>query len=269
MHLIRIFIVSLLLSFNLPVSAQFEKIAEIKARAEFFSTDRDGNIYYTDHDSLVKLTPPYHHYFSFQFSQHQLPDFIDLSNPKQIICLFRENQFILLLDSTLKTVLRPFYLDELGMYDIFAAVSTSNMGIWFYNIYTNSLVKLNSNFMPEVRSVKLNNFFSSPHLPSFLLQYNDELFIDVPSTGILVLDNNGIYKTAYNLQGIPDFQVLNNDIYYYRDHFITELSLPFMKARPIHLPDTDGIINAHYHPGYLIIQKPDEILVYRTNAEKR
>ncbi|HYW95332.1 MAG TPA: hypothetical protein VE870_07085, partial [Bacteroidales bacterium] len=146
----RFLILCILCSFATHAFSQIGKIVEIDARPSFFTTDTKGNIYYIDHDSLVKLIPPYHKFYSFRFGQKEMPDFIDVSNPAQVLCLVRNTQKFFMLDSTLNLILRPFYLDELGIHDIFAAVSSNDMGIWFYDIYTNSLVKLNKNFMPII-----------------------------------------------------------------------------------------------------------------------
>ena len=250
---------------TVPLFSQYEKTIEIETQASFFTTDYLGNLYYTDHDSLVKLVPPYHHFYSFRFRQNQMPDYIDVSNPSQLICLFRNDQHVILLDSTLKYLMRPFYLDEIGMYDIYAIVSSMDEGLWFYNINNNSLVKFNKNFIPVVRSVNLDPYFNSPHLPSFFTEYHNDLYIDVPSTGILVIDKNGNYKTAFNLPGVPDFQVLDSMIYFYRDNMINGINMADLKTVTTTLPPSQHVINAHVHPGYLILQTPGKIIVYRKN----
>ena len=262
MKVYRFLILCILCSFALQAFSQFGKIAEIDVQASFFTTDYKGNIYYIDHDSLVKLVPPYHHFYSFRFGKKEMPDFIDVSNPAQVLCLVRNTQKFFLLDSTMNLLLRPFYLDELGMHDIFAAVSSSDMGIWFYDMYTNSLVKLNKNFMPIVRSVRLDLYFSRPHLPSFFTDYHSDLYINIPSTGILVLDGNGTFKTAFNVTGLPDFQILDNDICYYRDHIITRMNMTTLKTKSITVPPEPGIINAHIHKDYLIVHTKQKIIVY-------
>ncbi len=249
-----------------PVFSQLAKTFEIEARATFFSTDDHCNIYYVDHDSLVKLVPPYHHYFTYHFGFHGTPDYIDTSNPTQIICLYRNSQRVALLDSSLKIMLRPFYLDELGMYDIYAMASTEDQGLWLYNIYANSLVKLNKNFMLVVKSVSLDRFFSQPHLPTFMTEYRSRLYIDVPGTGIFVLDQYGNFKTAYHLPSIPDFQIVEDALYYYRDNIITEINLNDLKSTDIQLPVDKNVVNAHFHHDTLIIQTPDHIAVYTKPA---
>ncbi len=258
------FLICLLATFSaVPLYSQYDRTVVIDVRTTFFTTDYQGNLYYTDHDSLVKLVPPYHHFYSFRFSGNTMPDLIDVSNPAQPVCLFRNQQQVIVLDSALKPVLRPFYLDELGMYDIFSIVSTGDMSLWFYNIYTNSLVKLSKNFIPEVRNVDLNPYFTSPRLPSFFTAYQNDLYIDVPSTGILVLNKEGGFKTAFNVEGIPDFQVLDHAIYYYRDNLLMEMNMTSLKTRAIQLPPEPGVINAHYHPDFLILQTLNHIIVYR------
>ncbi len=268
MTLYRLLLYFIASTLSVPLLSQYTKSVEIGVQCVYFSTDQDGNLYYASQDSLVKLVPPYHHFYSYRFRQSGVPDYIDVSNPSQIVCLYRDLQKVILLDSSLRTMLRPFYLDELGLYDIYAAVSSAGQGLWFYDIFTNSLIKFNKNFMPLVRSADLNPYFTKSQQPSFLTEQEDELYIDVPGTSILVFDQNGNFSTSLNLQGVPDFQVLGKSIYYYRDNMIIELNKISLKQKMIFLPPEPGIINAHFHPGYLFVQTQGKIIIYKENKEE-
>ncbi len=246
-----------------PLFSQFEKVVEFDHDRTWFSSDYQGSIYFINDDSLVKIIPPYHHFFSYHFRTNEIPEYIDVSNPHQIVCYFRTNKQVILLDSVLNTVLRPFYLDEIGLYDIDAIVSSKDMGLWFYDGFTNRLTKLDKNFIPVIKPVDLNRYFSRPHKPSFLTEYTNSLYIDVPAVGILVLHANGHYKTAFNVEGIPDFQVLENSIYYYRDNIIYKMDMTTLKKSRIYLPAEPDILNAHYHSGYRFIQTKRKIIVYK------
>ena len=45
--------------------------------------------------------------------------------------------------------------------------------------------------MPVVRNVQLDRYFTQPHLPTFMTEYQRNLYIDVPGSGVVVLNSDG------------------------------------------------------------------------------
>jgi hypothetical protein len=242
--------------------SQFQKLSSTPLKASWFNCDPSKNIYAVSEGKFIKYSPSYSSFISYDLQKDGNPSYIDINCSNEIVLFFQNSGKIILLDSTLNPVMRPFFLEELGIYEVSMVFAAKDGGLWFYNYLNNSLTKLNRNFMPVVRSVNLNTYFQSPNIPNFIATYEDKIYINVPSSGILVLGPNGEYNTAIPLQGLPDFQIDGKIIYYFRDYIIHCYNIKTLKTKKIYIPDETGIINTYFHRNQLIILKKDSFSLY-------
>jgi hypothetical protein len=164
-------------------------------------------------------------------------------------------------------IARPFYLEELGMYEISMIFSSNDGGLWFYNYLQNSLIKLNKNFLPVIKPVSLNPYFQAPNCPNYISILEDKIYINVPSNGILVLGKNGEYLTAIQPRGLVDFQVDSKIVYFYRDGIIYCFNYKTLKTKKIYIPDEPNILNAWFYEKQIIVLKKDGFSVYQHEIE--
>jgi hypothetical protein len=257
-----VFILILIISFSTVVWSQFSKLIEIKTSSEFFSTDNKNNIYFTEGDYLYKSEPPYLNKFSFYFGKHDPNYLIDASNPNQILLFFPEIQKVIILDSTLNETARPLYLDEIGMLDISLLASTPKGGYWFYNVSNNSLTGLNGMYIPLVKAINLDLFFTYPKMPNYLCAKNDKVFLNIPSDGVLIMSDLGRFITMVPLTGLIDFQIIGDDIIFCRDQLIHIYNIKKQNAKVIPLPNVPNIINALLSTEKLFLQTKEKIFVF-------
>ncbi len=242
--------------------AQFNKIYSAPLNHTWFSCDQNKNIYAISEGKFLKYSPPYHSCISYDLQKEGLPSYIDIHNFNEIVLFFGNSGKILLLDSSLTPLMRPFFLDELGLYEISMIFASKDAGLWFYNYFNNTLTKLNKNFLPVVRALNLNTYFQQPNSPNFIATFEDKIYLNVPSNGILVLGPNGEYNTAIHLQGLMDFQVDGKIIYFYRDNIIYCFAIKTLKTKKIYIPFEPGIINAYFHQNQIILLKRDGFSIY-------
>lgn len=246
----------------LPGIPQFNKIYSSQLNHSWFSCDPYKNIYAVSEAKFLKFSPPYDSCISYNLQKDGIPSFIDINNLNEIVLFFQNSRKVILLDSSLNELVRPFYLDELGMYEISMIFSSKDGGLWFYNYLNNCLTKLNKNFLPVIRAINLNPYFQSPNYPNFIVTLEDRIFINVPSNGILVIGQNGEYNTAIQLHGLIDFQVDSKIIYYYRDNIIYCFNFKTLKTKKIYIPYEPDILNAYFHEKQLILLKKDGFSIY-------
>ena len=248
-----------------PVFPQFTKTYTAKMNHSWFNCDSHKNLYVISDNKFQKFPPPYETGFNFDLPNNESPSYIDTNNPNQIVLFFRNSQKVILLDSLLNQKMRPFFLDEIGLFEISIVFPAHDGGLWFYNYLKNSLTRLNKEFLPEIRGLSLNPYFQLPNYPNYVVSFNNRFYLNIPSTGILVLGKNGEYQTAVQLTGLFDFQIDNNAIYYYSDHIIYCYNYRNLKTKKIYIPEEPDILNAWFFENEILILTKDTIAVYQHN----
>lgn len=260
----RLIFTAILLTFYSEIIwPQFSKPIEVYTPAELFSIDNKENIYFIEGNHLFKSAPPYQSRSSFYFGKHDSNATLNTSNPNKILLFFYETQKLIILDSSLQTSIRPLYLDEIGMFDISLVAPSSDMGYCMYNEFDNSLTLLDELFIPKVRPIDLNAFFKHPKTPTFLYENDGKIFLNIPSDGILILNEKGQFVTLAPIKGLIDFQVLGDDIVYYRDLQIHIYNINEQKTRTIPLPKIADVLNTLWTKEKLFLQTKDKILIFR------
>ena len=260
--MLRLIYLVFFLLLSLTGIAQFNKTYSTNFNYSWFNADRNQNIYAVSGDLFIKLIPPYDSSYQFNLQKEGKPSGIDINNPNEIVLFYQATKKVILLDSNLNEIIRPFYLEEVGMYDVSLIFSTGDQGLWFYNNYNNSLSKLDKNFLLSVRSVNLNPYFLPPNVPDYVCLHENKIFINVPSIGILVLGPGGEYQTAMHLPGLIDFQVDSKAVYFYRDNIIYCYNYRTMKFKKIYIPTQPDILNAWFFEKTIIMLTKNGFTVY-------
>lgn len=243
-------------------SAQFKEKLSVKLEHTWLTCDENKTVYAISSGNFIKLPYPYTSKTEFELPEKEFPGFIDTDIPDKLVLYFFESHKIVLLDSLLKEKMRPFYLDELGLSDISMIFASPDDGLWFYNLPNNSLTKLNHNFMPVARDIKLSAYFQYPNAPNYVRIFENKIYFNVPSNGILVLGPGGNYITAMQLRGLMDFQIDNKAVYFYRDGILYCYNLSNLKIKKIYLPGKQKIINGWFFENEIIVETEAGIAVW-------
>jgi len=249
--------------FSSPGITQFEKVFDTRMNHSWFSCDANKNVYAIIEGKFQKFSPPYSSSLSYNIQKEGSPSFIDVSFENQIVLFFKQSNKIILLDSSLNELMAPIYLEELGLFDVSMVFAASDRGLWFYKPLSNSLTKLNTDFFPVVRGLSFNQYFLPPNRPNHIVSYAGKIYLNVPSNGILVLNQNGAYQTAYQLPGIIDFQIDNKALYFFRDEIIYCYDYRNLKIKKVYLPDEPGILNAWFFEDQVFVLSPEGFSIYK------
>ena len=249
--------------------SQFEKVAEVNLNCTFHTSDPEMNIYVISKGLFLKYPPPYEKAFSWNFAEHGQPGIIDVYSIKRVIFFYPNSHKLIILGDTLKEVIRPLYLEEIGMNEISMVFSSENNDLWFYSDFSNTLTKLNSNFTPVIRSLNLNKYFELPNTPSFMFSYRNDIYLNIPSTGIMVIDPNGNYRTGLVMPGLIDFQMDGDYICYFRDNVIYRYHPVTRLTEKVNIPPVNDVLNAHIYDDSLFLFRTDGFIVYKMNINKK
>ena len=86
-----------------------------------------------------------------------------------------------------------------------------------------------------------------------MVYYKNNIYLNIPSTGILILDVNGNYKTGLVMPGIIDFQMDGDYICYYRDNMIYRYNPLNHTTNQVNIPKIPDVINAHIYKDNMIL----------------
>lgn len=197
------------------VSDDFKKFKEINTTGNLLACDPLGNAYVADEYELKKIDPAgkvLHTYSNFIAGNIS---HVDPSDPFKVLVYYKEFGQIDILDNMLSPTSDPILLQSYG-YELASLVCRSyNSGIWIYDPTNFELVRFDQNMLLSERTGNINQLTGYQIDPNYLLESDNNLYLNDPQTGILVFDRYGTYFKTFPFTGITSFQVQDERIIYF------------------------------------------------------
>ena len=188
---------------------------DIKDSTYNFTTDKLGNFYFYKEQEIIKLSPKGDTLFQNSNKTSGNIHFIDVQNPLSILVFYKNQSLVSVLDNTLSEKSNSVDLSQFDMYQVeLVSSSIDNDHIWIYNQENTTLLKLNRNLGTTQEIGNLHNLLDIDITPNFMVETNDNLYLNNPETGILVFDKFGTYYKTIPVKGLEKFQIKNNKIYF-------------------------------------------------------
>jgi hypothetical protein len=109
----------------------------------------------------------------------------------------------------------------------------------------------------------LTLLFNAVIKPTFLLEADNRLFVNVPDVGIHVFDVFGAYSQTIPLKGLDNFQVFKGQLVYFQKGQLLSYNLQTFNTRPVPLPEVAGtILGVHIQSNTLAVLTETELLVF-------
>lgn len=233
-----IFFVCFLLLFNsINISiGQNHRILNLQINHNFAKIDKNANIYIVNNNNISKYNSKGELLATFSNPNFGSIDFIDVSNPLNILVFFKKTQTLLRLDNTLSPKANPINFNDLQIFEATLIATGQENGFWVFDNFNSQLnfIDFNGNKMYVSNIIRrINNstyeflymgFFNSLlHIVSennlvylFDLRGNFVKNIDIKTNNIIV-NYSGIYtfqdKTIFGiLYGSENTQNLTSNI---------------------------------------------------------
>lgn len=212
----------------------------IEQYSKYVVTDKLGQIYIVNlNDELLKYDAQGRQQFLYFDRTLGEISYIDATNPFQVMVFFEDFQTIVWLDRTLNPM-SSINLSDFGFFQVNTIGVASDNRIWLYDNTTFQIKKIDSQGQVITESLELNNLADNLN-PNFILEKNNRVYLNNPQTGIFVFDNFGQFIETIPITGLTVFQVLENQLWYYKVtefysyHFQTlqtqAVDLPFQAAK--------------------------------------
>ncbi len=248
----------------LLLSTNFTNYKNITVKGDKFVSDIMGNFYITTMQTITKYDNNGLKVCSYSNGSLGYIDFVDVSNPLEILLVYTNFNKIIVLDNNLSEINAPYNLDNIGVDQVELACNSNFGGFWIYNSTNMQLERYNTNLQLEQQSTDLSILIDHDEQPNFLLEKNDYLFLNFPNNGIMIFDYAGNYYKTLGIKGIKNLYVDGNIITYYKENKIIQNNIISFTEKEVLLPDTANVLNASFINNRLTIFKEGWVSIYTT-----
>ena len=206
--------------------------SSIKENVEQVYADANGFLYLVHADQIIKTD--YEGKIAYTYSNKILGPvtYIDISLPLRPIIFYAEQPALLFTDNTLSQQnSKVVYLqDNLPGQITLVANSFYNNSVWAYDRQNFKLLRLNQRMLQEIETQNLAVLLNAPQFePTEMQEFSDRLYINNPSTGVLVFDIFGTYYKTIPEKNITQFQVSGNLLWYLKEGKLYHFNLVTFK----------------------------------------
>ncbi|NQY67697.1 MAG: hypothetical protein HRT72_08240 [Flavobacteriales bacterium] len=231
----------LLLSYQLIAQekANYTLLNEINTTGNYISTDNLGSYFLIKENEMIRfqLSPK----LTFKYSDVDLSSIssVDVTDPLKILVFHKDLSKIIRLDNTLSVTGNPILLDDLDLGQCILACTSFNNAIWLYDQLSFQLIRLDRSLNKINESNNISMILGYDITPNFMIENNNWLYINDPKHGILVFDIYGAYFKTIPILDLVRFQIINGNIYFYKDGSFSMYNPKTLNIENIVLPESE------------------------------
>lgn len=230
-------------------------------KSELAVADNFGNFYVASKNRLAKYSTEGKYLFPYEEFRYGKIGAIDPTNPLKLMVYFPDFSTAVFLDKFLSP-LSTLNFFELGYQNITAVASSVDGQVWFYDNVDFKLKKIDETGKVFRESQPLNLVLLQTPYPNFMLERDNQVYMNDPQLGILVFDFYGSYGKTIPLKGLTKFQVMQNSIIYFEDQKLKSYSPITFETKEVLLPDTTRVYNSIVSKEKMLLLKPDSVFFY-------
>ena len=242
--------------------SKYKLIATIDTEADFFTTDNQSNVYVVKADELTKYSKAGKLLYKYSNKSLGNIDFIDTSNMLQLLVFYKNFSQVAFLDNTLSLNGEPVSLDNIGFQQTQLVCSSHNSGLWLYNQQNLELVLLDQTLEKKQATGNLSLLLNIDLQPNFLLEYNNKIYLNNPSTGVLMFDVYGTYYKTIPVKKLNYFEPIGDWVYFISDKKIKAYNTKTTDETEFETPIAE-FINFRLEVDALFLQTTKSISIYK------
>lgn len=204
-----ILILIYLLSFE--INAQ-NNSNEFKGKA--FTTDQTGSYYEIYSNQIIKIGKNGQRQFTYSNNILGEISSVDVSNPMKIVVFFKDFSKVVVLDNTLTEQGGVLDLNEISLEETSLVCTSYNNGIWYYNPVKFQLTRIENTINITNTSANISTLLNKNIQPNFLVEFNNRVYLNDSTQGVLVFDIYGTYLKTLPIFGLTTFQVKEKYLLY-------------------------------------------------------
>lgn len=219
-----------------------QNITDVNIQANSLYADKTGNLYLLDDNKLIKTDEFGNILFTFDLTGNGKPSQVSVSDPLKTLLFYKDFGKIIILDKQLNQI-GSYELSSLNINLPTAVGSTKNNGIWVFDGFNQSLRRITENGQLANSSLSMQNLLKETIEPNYVWDSDKYVFLNDPNKGIYVFDNYGSFYKQIPVQGLTDFQVYKDNLYYLEDGYFNiynfyssqqnTFNLNFIQGKPL------------------------------------
>lgn len=219
----------------------YKEITRIKLKGDIVLSDEMGNAFVVNNNQLTKYSPGGKKLYTYSNLSSGDIGFIDIHDPFKILVYYPDFGQIELLDHTLSLTSSTIDLNTLGLGLSTLACASYQGAFWTYNPINFELVRVNQYLEVSERTGNLQQATGYELNPNYMLERDNNLYLNDPATGVLIFDKYGTYYKTIPIPGLESFQVFNRKIIYVQGDKISIYDTKLNEHNSTYLPCDDAL----------------------------
>jgi len=204
----------------------FTPITTSSYKGDLISTDDKGNLLIGAKSNLTKLSMD-GDFIAHFYPMHQGKiTCIDAKDPRRILLFYEEYSYVQFLNQELANAAslsiysvnsrpEPISLENIHLsYASLVCLDEYNEAYWVYDKNTTDIVLVDQDNQIDFKADALDQIMDFDPDPNFMIMEGNRLFINNPSTGVYIFDENGNFVRVLSLVGLKKIQVIDNLLFY-------------------------------------------------------
>lgn len=183
-------------------------------KGQALKTDNLGNAYVVQGDMITKLLESGKFYRVYSNKRLGNISSVDVMNPLKIVLFYEDFSRISFLDNTVTENGNVLQLEDRGLELASLVCASFDNGLWIYDPVQFLLTRFDQQLQETVRITNLNQILGYAPNPDFMTESESILYINDPEHGILRFDIFGTYLSMIPIQGLENFQVKDQQLFY-------------------------------------------------------
>ncbi len=232
------------------------------AKANLVVTDNLSNVYLVTNDQFIKYDSKFIRLKEFSNKNFGAITSADVNNPLRILLFYRDFGRIVFLDNTLSQNGDPLALEKLGFPMATLAASSFDNGIWLYDQPSFELVRFNNSLEISNRTGNLSQILGIELQPNFILEKDNRIFLNNPTTGILIFDVFGTFIKTIPVYNLTSFQVADDDIVYFSEASLHAWNIKTAEVIDFIEPINDNALNMRMEKDVILVHDSATVSIY-------
>lgn len=261
---IRLLLFFLSLPFLSICQNDLQLIKQIEKTADFITTDRLGNLYAVKDNHIWMYNKDGDSLRAFNSQRFGKVTHLDCSDPYQLLAFFQDYNLVLFLDNFLSQNGEVIDLQTMGLDQVTLASHSREGGFWVFDQMRQKVFHLNDNLDITHESVNFMQWFGKRLEPTYLIEYNNQLYLNEPQSGLYVFDHFGTYSKQISIPNLHEPQILEGRINFERNGQICQYSMQNFETTCQDIITNNNIKQARIEKGRLYTLSHKKIRIYKT-----
>jgi hypothetical protein len=236
-------------------------VKKLPIKTSYISSDAFDHFYTIEGNSIVQYNSEGTKLKEFNERKFGRPSFIDASNVLNMLILYPNYATIIITDRNLNP-LQTISFKEEGYIPLRAAALASNNTVWIYDAKEMRLKQYDFSKKLISKSDDLNMAIGKPINPTFINCQENNVYVTDPLNGVYVFDWYGNFLREFFIKGARNFQILQNQLLYFKRQQIRVFDLKSFSEMIISLPDSATAKQARVEKDRLYILRKNELTLH-------